>query len=40
MVINAIVADALMDFADALEKADDPQKEISKLIVDTIKKHE
>ena len=39
LVINAIVADALMDFADALEKADDPQKEISKLIVDTIKKH-
>ena len=39
LVINSIVADALMDFADALEKAEDPQKEISRLIVDTIKNH-
>ncbi|MBO4954056.1 MAG: glutamine synthetase III [Clostridia bacterium] len=39
MVINTIVADALRQFADRLEGADDFQKELNKLIRETITKH-
>ncbi len=39
MILNTITADALMEFADRLEKADDFQTELNELIRDTIKKH-
>ncbi len=39
IVLNTIVADALGDFADQLEKADDFQLACQKLIVDTIIRH-
>jgi len=38
-VINTIVADALCDFADRLEKVASPEDEINDIILDTIKKH-
>jgi glutamine synthetase len=38
-VLNTIVADVLMVFADRLEKAEDIQKEVSLIIKDTIKNH-
>ncbi len=37
--LNTIVADALSDFADVLEKADDMKAEMNRLIRDTMKKH-
>jgi glutamine synthetase len=39
VIINAIVADVLGEFADILEKSKDFKKELSKLIKTTIKKH-
>lgn len=39
IVINTIVADALKDFADTLEKAEDFNAELNTLISETIKKH-
>lgn len=39
MVINTIVAEALSQFADRLEASENPEAEIPKLIVETIKKH-
>ncbi len=40
IVINTIVAEALSQFADALEASGDPEKTIGDLIVDTFNKHE
>ena len=39
IVINTIVADALADFADALENASDPMAKVDELIRETIEKH-
>ncbi len=39
IVLNTIVADALSEFADRLEKADDFDKEVDALIKETITKH-
>lgn len=39
IVINTIVADALADFADELEKASDPMAKVDELIRDTIINH-
>ncbi len=39
VVINTIVADALMEFADTLEKAEDFRAALHSLIVDTLHKH-
>ncbi|MEE0944003.1 MAG: glutamine synthetase III [Clostridia bacterium] len=39
IVLNTIVADALADFADALETAADPMSKIDQLIKDTVTKH-
>ena len=39
IVINTIIADALAQFADVLEKSTDLTATISQLLVDTIKKH-
>ncbi|MGN0556212.1 MAG: glutamine synthetase III [Acutalibacteraceae bacterium] len=39
VVLNTIVADALMQFADELEKADDFKKAVKKLIAENIKAH-
>lgn len=39
IVLNTIVADALADFADALETAADPMAKIDQLIKETITKH-
>ncbi len=38
-VLNTIVADALADFADALEGADDPMSTVDELIKDTVINH-
>ena len=38
-VLNTIVADALKEFADELEKADDFDKALEELLVKTVKKH-
>ncbi len=40
IVINTIVAEALSQFADILDAADDPNKAIDSLIVNTLKNHE
>ncbi len=40
IIINTIVADALCDFADELDKADDKDKCIDEIIRNTIKDHE
>lgn len=39
IVINTIVADVLMEFADELEKAEDFTSKLNEIIRDTIKKH-
>jgi len=39
IILNSIVADALSDFADELEKADNVEEKILELIVDTYNKH-
>ncbi len=39
VVLNTIVADALMEFADALEAATDVRKAVEQLIIDTITAH-
>ena len=39
MILNTITADVLMEFADKLEAAEDFQAALSKLIRDTIRKH-
>ena len=39
IILNSIVADALCDFADELEKSENPDEKIMELIVDTYKKH-
>jgi glutamine synthetase len=39
VVLNTIVADVLMEFADVLEKADDFKTALHDLIVSTLKKH-
>ncbi len=39
VILNSIVADALSYFADELEAAEDPNKRISELIVETYNKH-
>lgn len=40
IVINTIVADALADFADILEKADDPMAKVDEIIKNTIVEHD
>ncbi len=39
IILNTIVAEALDEFADRLEKADDFKKEVREIIQETIKKH-
>ena len=39
IVLNTIVAEALSQFADALEKSENLKEDLNKLVVDTIKKH-
>jgi len=39
-IINTIIADALMEFADRLESASDLNAEIANIVKDTIEKHE
>jgi len=39
IIINTIVAEALSEFADRLEKATDVESEVSAIIMDTISKH-